>query len=688
MDQVQPQPRPAWPDWPRLVLLALALIAFLRLTWALDAKNLWWDESLSLQRAESPWPALIVGRLVLFDGLTELTTYDQHPFFFFLLQGILLRLAGNSEYVLRLPSVMAATLLVPAVWVWGRLFTRRGVFAPGAALWAALLAAAHPFFLWYGQEARPYALWALMALISTYALARAVERGGEHGGGWWLGYALSAPLFLASHYYAVFLLPVHALLLAHWLWRRNRQAALLAALLILGAGAAVGAYAYWLILVRQGGGANFPEVDWEILFPDLLNAFSLGLSVDITKVWPLDLLCGALALAGAIWSVRSRDVIAAGGWLAPALVLGPVAALLIATTVYPAYMNARHMSLIGGGMILLLGSGLALTGRRQQWVAGALALILLAGMGYSTVNYFTQEEYGKDDFTGLGSYLDDRLAPGDLILLKSPFAERIFRYYLPIAAVDAARAQGAPIAHYGVPALRLEWGERERQVAELVNQYRRIWYIVSNTHPYMDLEGRLDRWMDEHLFRVQETSFFSHSSLRASLYLPEVPVYNEQPPPPAQPVDAAFGDLIGLAGYEVGRAYTPALGLPVTLYWQIFSPTQDRYKYILKLVEMDPGGSGQPVRELAVTEREPYDGAIPTLYWAPGQTIVEYSELPPTPWPRPATPEEAARYRLLLQVYRADTLEKLPVTRAEGLEIAPDGQSLLLPTLPETFTGR
>src|SRR5690606_13700459 len=107
-------------------LLALTLLALARAAWALDAKNLWWDESLSLQRAESPWLRLLAGQLILYDGAGgELVTHDQHPFFFFMLQGILVRLAGTSEFVLRWVSVMAVTLLVPAVWVWGRRLTRR-----------------------------------------------------------------------------------------------------------------------------------------------------------------------------------------------------------------------------------------------------------------------------------------------------------------------------------------------------------------------------------------------------------------------------------------------------------------------------------------------------------------------------------------------------------------------------------
>lgn len=663
------------PKWVRPALLALILLALGRVAWGLDAKNLWWDESLSLQRAESPWLHLLAGRLVMRDGLSEQVTYDQHPFFFFLLQGILLRLAGTSEFVLRWVSAMAATLLVPVVWVCGRLFTRRGGFTSGAALWGALLAALHPFFLWYGQEARPYALWALLALISTYALLRATEQGGR----WWWGYAAALFMFLATHYYAVFLLPVHGLLLAAWLWGRSRRLALAALGVAAALGIAIGGYVYWFIVMGQGGGGNFSNVPWTTILRDLLNAFSLGLSVDLDRVWLLDILFGLVALAGALWSIRSRRVIAAGNWVAPALVVGPVGMLLATMTLHPSYMTARHMSLLGGGMLLLFGAGLALIARLQRWAAALVAVVMLAGMGYSTLNYFTLEVYAKDDFSGVGRYLDGRLAAGDLVLLNSPFAWRIFAYYLPLDTLDEAQAMGAPVAYYGVPLLDSDWAEREAQAAEWVSQARRTWYIHSNTHQYLDPERHMEAWLAETFFRVQEMDFFSHSILQASLFLPEVPVYEELPAG-VTALDAAFGDLIGLAGIEIGRPYLDDLALPVTLYWQAMQPIPDHYKYVLRLVEVADGAT---VADLSLTEREPYDGAIPTIYWGPGQVIVEYSELPPTAWPRPITPDEAARYRIAVQVYRADTLEKLPVTQvSSGAEIGADGQTLLLPYPP------
>src|SRR5690554_7340119 len=71
--------------WRRLFLLLFLLIAFARLVWQLDLRNLWWDESLSLLRAESDWPTLLLGRILLFDGINTTPTTDQHPFGFFVL---------------------------------------------------------------------------------------------------------------------------------------------------------------------------------------------------------------------------------------------------------------------------------------------------------------------------------------------------------------------------------------------------------------------------------------------------------------------------------------------------------------------------------------------------------------------------------------------------------------------------
>ncbi len=168
------------------------------------------------------------------DGFTQVATTDQHPFLFFLLQGLLLRLAGDSEYALRFVPAMAATLLVPSVWAFARRLQRGDAFPPSSLYWAALLAAVSPFFLWYGQEA-PLPRCGLSWPCSAPTRRRLIQEGGLSRFRI-AGYIALLLMFLTSHYYAVFLLPVHALLLYLWLAERSRaKAAIIAAGLALAA---------------------------------------------------------------------------------------------------------------------------------------------------------------------------------------------------------------------------------------------------------------------------------------------------------------------------------------------------------------------------------------------------------------------------------------------------------------------
>lgn len=654
----------------RILLLATILLAYAHIVVLLDAKDMWWDESLSLQRAEEDPFDLVRGVLWITDGITAFPTIDQHPFFSFLVQGGLIRVAGNSVFVLRYVPAMAATLLAPLVWALGRWLQRRDLAVPTAGQWAAFLVAIHPFLLWYGQEARPYAVWAMLAVLSTYLLLRATEDAKLHRG-FAAGFVAAELMFVTSHYYAVFLVPIHALLIFLWLARRSLLQALGLAIGLLAVATAVGLYAVWTIF-SQGGGQNFPSVDLGILAPDLLNAFSLGLSVELPPVWMIDLLFGVVALVGAAWGLRSWRAIQRGGWVLPAAVLLPIASVLLLNVFQPLYMNARHLSLLVGPFTLLLGMGLALMWTRRRWVAIVILLIMLSAIFYSTVNYYTQEDYAKDDYTRLGEYMQGRIMPGDVVLYYPPSSWRIFDYYLRMEPVHAAVKAGAPLAVYGVPLLNGTMDDTKVWLQELGRRYRRIWVVKSGTHPYFDLEGEVEAWLRDNFLQVRDALFFSHSSLRAQLYLPEIPVFEALPATVQHPVTAEFGNLIRLAGYDADPPVARDLPSPVRLYWQVIEKPQRRYKYIWSLAEQLPDGQ---LRHLATVEREPYEGDIPTIYWDPGKTIMEYTEFPPAA--APAAPSNQLFYTL--QVYDAETLEKLPLTSVEGGTTAPDGVTVLFP---------
>lgn len=660
--------------WQRWLLLALILLAFGRVTWRLGVQNFWWDESLSLQRAEQGlWP-LIRGELVLKDGFSEVMTIDQHPFFSFLLQGALIRLAGISEFVVRFPAAVAATLLVPALWVLGRRLVEQGAVPPGTPYWVALLAGINPFYLWYGQEGRPYTLWALLAVLSTYLLLRMLAykplRPVEVA-----GYGITLVAFLATHYLGVFLVPLHGLIVFGHLARHNLRRALLglAALGFVGAGAAT--VALWQ-LVRPGAGDNLNRITLGVLVPDLLNAFSMGLSVNINDVWWLDLFFGVLALLGVGWGLRSRPSTEQGGWILPLFVLIPVCVLMAINTFRPAYMNARHLSLISGGFLLLVATGLGALSQWRPWLAALAALPLVAGAGYSTVNYFTLPQYGKDHFAELGQYLHEHLLPGDVLLLNPPSSWRIFRYYLPLDRLDQAVAEGQQVAYYGVPLLNRSWDETFAQLETSRRSFRRIWHVNSGTHPYFDLENQVEGWLNKHAVEFRSERFFSPNSIVAlDLYLPGAPV--DEGPLADLSIqhrsEVVFGEQIHLVGYDVGEPLGPGFPRPVNLYWRVTSKPEHRYKYILYLIEVQPDGSQQTV---ALTEREPYGGVAATIYWDPGKTIIEYSDFDPG---TDGLDLNSGRYWLALQMYHAETLEKLPVTVLAADAQALDEETVLLP---------
>ncbi len=296
------------------MLLLLILLAFTRLVWRLDAKNLWLDESFSLQRAESSWTDIFHGTIPVSDGVDTVQTIDQHPFAFFAILGLIVRLLGKSEFALRLPSVAVATLLVPVCWAFARRLARRGALPPAAPAFGALLAAVNPFYLWYGQEVRMYAQVAFLAILSTYLLVRWTEvadRGSRIL--WLIGYFIALALLLSSLYYCVLILPVQAVIVYTRLPRRRRLWAVVATVGVFVLAGAFAVPAAWQMITQPGAGSNFTSVSPRILGPDLVNAFTLGLSVDLARVWPLDLVSAAVAIMGAAWGLRSRSVIARGG---------------------------------------------------------------------------------------------------------------------------------------------------------------------------------------------------------------------------------------------------------------------------------------------------------------------------------------------------------------------------------------
>jgi mannosyltransferase len=178
------------------VASCLALSAVVQLSF-ITRSSIWHDEGYSLALARMP----------LGEILTR-TARDVHPPLYYLVLNLWMKLFGTSELAARSLSVLA--VLVAALIMY---FLVKRLFGVGAARVAVLFTAVGPFLIRYGQEARMYALVACLIALATYLLVSALD---ERNKKRLYLYGVVMGLAFLTHYYSVFMVPVH------WLYVLSR----------------------------------------------------------------------------------------------------------------------------------------------------------------------------------------------------------------------------------------------------------------------------------------------------------------------------------------------------------------------------------------------------------------------------------------------------------------------------------
>lgn len=327
----------------RAVWLWPALATLLITTVRLDGAPLWRDELATWSAASRP-----VGDLLRLAG-----TIDAVSTPYYLLTHVWIAVAGDSVTALRLPSTicMAGTAGLTAV-LGARLFdTRTGLF--GGLLFAVL-----PSTSRFGQEARPYALAGLLAVLATLLLVRALDRPTRLR---WLGYGATLTGLGLANLVAVSVVAGHAV--AVLLDRRARprdDRSRIAGWIV-----AVGGAALLLTpLAALGRRQRARQLDW-VGRPSIgdLVAFP-GTVAQATMVG------GALLGLAAVGLARSHRP----GVVLGSTVLLPVAFLFGAGLLTPLWVPRYLLFVLPYGCLL---AGVALAPLRP---AAALAIVLTTGL--------------------------------------------------------------------------------------------------------------------------------------------------------------------------------------------------------------------------------------------------------------------------------------------------------------------
>ncbi len=675
--------RPVAIAWDRWFPVVCILLAFGRLSFDLDAKTVWWDESLSLQRSEQNWGDLWTGKLVLWDSERERVTWDQHPAAFYVALGLLLRASTDSPFVLRFVSLCAATLFVPVIWGFARFLARKRLVPQGTRFWAAALATLNPFILWYGQEARPYALWMLVSLLAVWALWEwadtwsYVSERFHHNGKWALLYLVALLLSLGTHYYSLMLLPLHGLLVAVYLLRVDRKFAIEVMTFVLVLTGTLVFVVYRFIMSQPGAGSNFAPVGIGTVGRELVHAFGIGLSTRLDQVGWLNTVLIALGAYGIYYAVRSKEVRRIQGWFLGLYLLLPIAALFALSFVQPNYMAARHHAQLIGIFLVLVASGLAALAARHTRATWVCSLLLFGGTAYSSWHYYASPYYGKaPDYALVGRILEDQIREGDLVVFKGPNSWRLFRYYFPMEEIEAAQAAGFHVNWEAMPPVRAgRWLlNTPEHLADTVTDYARIWMLEDRTLPYEDPDHEVLSWLRDNMHPHKDWGFFHpNSSLALFLFLPENPnPVPEIPLAAAVHVGATFHETFRLEAIEIGQRLWDAGQLPLTLYWQVQAAPRARYRYIAWLHEVLPDGT-----QVKLPHTEQF-GTFPASPTPRGQFHLDFTNVE-----APAAWQESHRYLLHVMIYDIHTGAKLPISETAGLAQKDDEPALIIP-LPLT----
>ena len=671
------------------LLTVVLLMGFgLRLL-ALADQAVWWDEAWSVWTALHP-----------LTEVTEITARDVHPPLYQWLLFIWVRLAGISEFAVRLPSVYVGSIGIALIYALAR---RLGGVRAG--MLAALLAALSTLHIAWSQEARMYALTATFTALAAYAYLRLDASRWR----WWLLLVIGGSGAALSHYLGVLALVILNL---HWLLTFRQRPPAFHRRWLLAMTACVLLVGLWLLyaigLIRTDGGpAIFDPV---FVFHLLATLFAVGQSTNLTDHIPITLAVSATFLAGTGLLLR---VDRRGGLLiALGVFLPPLAVTLLSVPFNPFYAPApEERYFVIFAPLVLAGFGLALDHLlRLSRALGALATLTVLLIYGAALLDRLDARYYRDDYASLMAAVSALVQPDEPVYFTSGDRYPLVYYHLERAAGDlpVTSVQPIPAASDAIDAARfwlvrieahldphaddfIAWADASyARALDIPVDYNGLTLYV---RPGDDtpLPGA-DVWIESPVREARpgdEVRIGVPAGIMAELRLDDdgviaqqaadtwqpitFPIYtafppgdytlraaelehtfrvtHSQPTPSNAPgnIDTPLGPL-RLLGYELDRARVRAGDtLVLTLFWQADDrPTVD-YTVFAQLIGPFNPVTGSPVW----AQQDSYPADTPTTTWWPGLNVSDARRLD---IPAGAPPGD---YTLITGLYRLDTGERL-----------------------------
>jgi len=463
------------------IVVVLTLAVFALYVCTLGKQSLWCDEGISVEFATGSLSQI----------LRTLSREDLHPPLYYLILHYWMLLAGISEWALRLPSVLAATLLIPLTFavvreVWHD--QRDVVWAQAiAGTLAAALVGTSPFIAFYAQETRMYSLVAALVLATILAYLKAIRSPSRH---WWLTFSALLAASMYTQYFSILVVP--AFVLYTLLFDRTSLVRTLRYLGLAG-----------LLYLPQ-------------LYPAYLQLSRLQLSPDYwvtTRIQPLQFLSTMLnsvlpsasqrwvaliAVAGVLTlfalALRARFRVATRERRALVVLttcLVPLGLTYVLVAMIPKFATRYVIIAMAPLYICVSLLSYAALGKKPYTRAllGLLGMVAVAVSLQSTLAVVEGRSNARDDTRGTVAYLQQNMQANDALLIIENIPH-VFHYYYH---------GDVPLYGYHVG---LDFSGAANLLTQIIHtQPRRIW-LVHWHHEFADpteLSGRIERLEDGHL---------------------------------------------------------------------------------------------------------------------------------------------------------------------------------------------
>lgn len=433
-------------------------------------ESLWCDEQYSKEYASNE---------SLLELVQQVAQEDKHPPLYYAMLHFWTGAFGSSPLMLRMPSAIAATLAVILLFLAA---SRRGNRSWGLA--GALILAFTPWYVYYAQEARMYAL--LVALTAGAVLLSFDNSRRSPLLSCLLAGVLGLLLVLTHYYGGVVLATLCIMKSVRYIRSRWPYDLIIGA--CAAAGGLVGLLLWGPFLLTQVASANAAVHIGSLTAEGVLASFAFPLLPP--SPGKLAIIAG-LALIGvcfivAFGRVERKERVRVCFTLYPASVLSlawvilPVFLIAAASLRVSFWNDSRIIAVTLPGLAMFLGSCVTFAETKTRTVAlsVAIGLFLVAGQG------IMHTSHQKEEWREAASFITQREQAGDqIVVMTGGVIHRVFRYYYQGARPSAAISRNV-----------VDPAELRYRVGQMWPEEGRLWLVLSHELDNPLPELLCDKW--------------------------------------------------------------------------------------------------------------------------------------------------------------------------------------------------